>query len=116
MNDSERDVLIEFYAPWCGHCKQLEPKYTELGEKLAEESGITIAKMDATANDVAKPYEVSGFPTIYFAPKGSKNSPKRYSGGREVDDFLKYLAKEATNELSGFDRDGKKKKKKKTEL
>lgn len=116
VNDSERDVLIEFYAPWCGHCKQLEPKYTELGEKLAEESGITIAKMDATANDVAKPYEVSGFPTIYFAPKGSKNSPKRYSGGREVDDFLKYLAKEATNELSGFDRDGKKKKKKKTEL
>lgn len=37
-------------------------------------------------------------------------------GGREVDDFLKYLAKEASNELSGFDRDGKKKKKKKTEL
>ena len=40
-------------------------------------------------------------------------------GGREVDDFVKYLAKEATNELQGFDRNGKKKggkKKKKTEL
>ncbi|XP_062595206.1 protein disulfide-isomerase A3-like [Saccostrea cucullata] len=115
VNDPERDVLIEFYAPWCGHCKQLEPKYNELGEKLAEEPGITIAKMDATANDVAKPYEVSGFPTIYFAPKGSKDSPRKYSGGREVDDFLKYLAKESTDELNGYKRDGKKKKKK-TEL
>lgn len=35
VNDPERDVLIEFYAPWCGHCKQLEPKYTELGEMVS---------------------------------------------------------------------------------
>ncbi|KAK3096713.1 hypothetical protein FSP39_002612 [Pinctada imbricata] len=118
VNDEDKDVLIEFYAPWCGHCKNLEPKYKELAEKLADEPGITIAKMDATANDVAKPYEVSGFPTIYFAPKGSKNNPRKYNGGREVDDFLKYLAKESSDELLGFNRNGKKKKggQKKSEL
>jgi protein disulfide isomerase family A protein 3 len=40
--------------------------------------------MDATANDVPKEYEVHGFPTIYFAPKNSKDSPRKY----EVKIFL----------------------------
>jgi protein disulfide isomerase family A protein 3 len=116
VNDPTKDVLIEFYAPWCGHCKSLAPKYEELATKLKEETDIVIAKMDATANDVPKPYEVRGFPTIYYAPKGSKSSPQTFEGGREVDDFIKFLAKESTEPLSGYTRDGKKVKGKKTEL
>jgi protein disulfide isomerase family A protein 3 len=108
VNDDSRDVLIEFYAPWCGHCKTLAPKYDELAAKLSKESGITIAKMDATANDVPSYYDVKGFPTIYFAPKNSKQSPRIYEGGREVEDFIKFLAKEATEPLNGWDRSGKK--------
>ncbi|CAF3456254.1 unnamed protein product [Rotaria socialis] len=112
VNDDTKDVLIEFYAPWCGHCKSLAPKYDELAKKLKKETNIVIAKMDATENDVPPAYEVQGFPTIYFAPKNSKSSPRRYEGGREVDDFIKYLAKEATEPLNGYDRNGSKKSKK----
>jgi protein disulfide isomerase family A protein 3 len=113
VNDDTKDVLIEFYAPWCGHCKSLAPKYEELAQKLKDDQDIVIAKMDATANDVPKPYEVRGFPTLYFSPKGSKSNPKKYEGGREVDDFIKYLAREASTPLTNYSRDGKKIKTKK---
>ncbi|KAJ7998373.1 hypothetical protein DPEC_G00222030 [Dallia pectoralis] len=110
VNSEDKDVLIEFYAPWCGHCKSLEPKWKELGEKLANDPNIVIAKMDATANDVPSQYEVRGFPTIYFAAAGQKMSPKKYEGGREIPDFLSYLKKEATNPLVAEDEKPKKKK------
>uniref|UniRef100_A0A8C4UUR6 Protein disulfide-isomerase n=2 Tax=Falco TaxID=8952 RepID=A0A8C4UUR6_FALTI len=118
VNAEDKDVLIEFYAPWCGHCKNLEPKYKELGEKLSKDPNIIIAKMDATANDVPSPYEVRGFPTIYFAPAGKKQSPKKYEGGREVSDFISYLKREATNTpvLQEEDKTKKSKKKAKEDL
>ncbi|KAG6797316.1 protein disulfide-isomerase A3 [Apis mellifera caucasica] len=115
VTNNDKDTLIEFYAPWCGHCKKLAPVYDELGEKLANED-VEIIKFDATANDVPGPYEVRGFPTLYWAPKNSKNNPVKYEGGRELDDFIKYIAKHATNELKGFDRKGKSVKPKSDEL
>lgn len=110
VNDDSKDVLIEFYAPWCGHCKSLAPKYDELAQKLkdAGDDNVVIAKMDATANDVPSPYEVRGFPTLYFAPAGSKSSPKKYEGGREVDDFLKYLAREVKGGIKAGQKKNKK--------
>uniref|UniRef100_A0AAZ3P462 Protein disulfide-isomerase A3 n=1 Tax=Oncorhynchus tshawytscha TaxID=74940 RepID=A0AAZ3P462_ONCTS len=112
VNEEDKDVLIEFYAPWCGHCKSLEPKWKELGEKLSSDPNIVIAKMDATANDVPSQYEVRGFPTIFFSPAGQKMSPKKYEGGREVSDFMSYLKEEATNPLVAQEEETSKKKKK----
>jgi len=107
VTKSEKDVLVEFYAPWCGHCKKLTPIYDELGQKMADEA-VEIVKMDATANDVPAGFDVRGFPTIFWVKKGDK--PVSYNGGRELDDFVKYIAKAATSELKGFDRKGKAKK------
>ncbi|XP_068565889.1 protein disulfide-isomerase A4 [Cebidichthys violaceus] len=96
--DKEKDVLIEFYAPWCGHCKKLEPDYLALGKKYKGEKNLVIAKMDATANDVPnESFKTEGFPTIYFAPSNSKQNPIKFEGGdRTVEGFSTFLEKHST--------------------
>ncbi|CAH8529387.1 unnamed protein product [Heterobilharzia americana] len=111
VNDEKKDVMVVFHAPWCGHCKSLMPKYEEAAKKLKDEPNLILAAMDATANDVHPPYEVTGFPTIYFVPRAKKSSPMPYQGGRTTEDIIKFLAREATEELSSYDRSGNEKKK-----
>lgn len=96
--DPKKDVLIEFYAPWCGHCKQLEPVYTALGKKYKGHKSLVIAKMDATANDVTSDrYKVEGFPTIYFAPSGDKKNPIKFEdGNRDLEHLSKFVEQHAT--------------------
>ena len=94
--DDDKDVLIELYAPWCGHCQTLAPKLVELAEKLESNTNVVIAKMDATANDFPESFIVEGFPTIYWVPAGGKDKPVGYDGGREVKDFMRFIQKHAT--------------------
>ena len=88
--DNDNDVLMEFYAPWCGHCKKLTPIYEELAQALKDVTGLTIAKMDSTANEVDG-VEIKGYPTLKFYPRGSKNAPVDYEGGRDLDGFKTWL-------------------------
>ena len=81
--------LVEFYAPWCGHCKQLTPIWDELGEKYKDHETIVIAKMDSTANELEE-VKVQGFPTIKLFKKGT-NEIVDYNGDRTVAGFTKFL-------------------------
>ena len=90
--DDEKDVLVEFYAPWCGHCKSLAPKYDELAEKFAGVDTVVIAKMDATENEVDHPdVQVSGFPTLKFFPANSGGKVIDFEGARETDAMYEFV-------------------------
>lgn len=68
--DKSKDVLVEFYAPWCGHCKQLAPIYDQLAEKFQDSKEIVIAKIDSTANELEHT-KINSFPTIKLYKKES---------------------------------------------
>jgi len=91
VKDSNKNVLVEFYAPWCGHCKKLAPDYDKVASIFGSEPDVVIAKMDATEHKT-KPgeYGVSGYPTLKWFPKDDK-SGKDYSGGRSIEDFVTFI-------------------------
>ncbi|CAM4501269.1 unnamed protein product [Leuciscus chuanchicus] len=88
--DETKNVFVEFYAPWCGHCQQLVPVWDALGEKYKDHEDIIIAKMDATENDV-EDVIIQGFPTIKYFPAGTEKKIVDYDGNRDLETFSKFL-------------------------
>jgi protein disulfide-isomerase A1 len=79
---ARRHAMVEFYAPWCGHCRALAPDYAAAATHLAtlDNLDVALAKVDATDEaELAEQYGVQGFPTLLFFIDGVH---KDYTGER----------------------------------
>lgn len=82
-------VCLSEDAPWCGHCKEFEPIYAEVAEKLKEEgAGMRLAKVDAIEEkELADEFEVGSFPTLKVFINGERKLPLDYTG-RDAETFI----------------------------
>lgn len=91
---ANKDVLLEIYAPWCGHCKKLAPEFEKVAQKIRKEGledMITIAKMDGTTNDSpVDSISWEGFPTLYYIKAGT-SEPIPFNAGRDAKSIWKWI-------------------------
>jgi len=105
--DSDELWLVEFYAPWCGHCQRLEPEWKKAASNLKGIANVAAVNMDAHSS-VGAPYGIRGFPTIKIFGY-DKSSPKDYQGARTADAITDQAMKALKDMVSDRASGGKKK-------
>nr|XP_054755172.1 protein disulfide-isomerase A6 homolog [Lytechinus pictus] len=97
---SKEGFLVEFFAPWCGHCQRLAPEFAKAATEL--KGKIKLGALDATAHTViASRFQVKGYPTLKYFPAGAKdfNSAVDYTGGRTASDIVAWGLEKAADSV-----------------
>lgn len=86
VKESNKVVLVDFYADWCGPCKMFAPVF----EEASQESDINFIKLNVDEySDIAREYGVMTIPTIILFKNG--NEIKRFTGFMPKDELIKFL-------------------------
>ncbi|KAG9508914.1 Protein disulfide-isomerase A6-like protein [Fragariocoptes setiger] len=84
------NIMVEFYAPWCGHCKAFAPEYVKIARKLKNRNAnVVVAKIDANEERaIGQQYGIQGFPTLKLF---KRQQPTDYDGARSVGAVVDWL-------------------------
>ncbi|ORM40338.1 Protein disulfide-isomerase [Babesia sp. Xinjiang] len=96
--DSDRDVLMLFFSPWCGHCHQAKRVFRELGRRLQGIDSVVVAKFDAYNNEVENT-TFTAYPTILLYQHGAKHNPIEYVGELTIEALAKFLESECRRDV-----------------
>ena len=91
--DETKHVLVEFFAPWCGHCKKFAPEYEGVAKVYDDEPEVVIAKLDGSVHQkILRKYDIKTFPTLIWFPKDQKYGVDDVNEiPRNKEDIVKYV-------------------------
>ncbi|CAM9756350.1 unnamed protein product [Scytosiphon promiscuus] len=101
VKEEGKDVMLEFYAPWCGHCQALKPVYAKVASEVADMPSVVVAKMNADAHTPPAEFKLESYPTLLFLKAGDKSNPIAYGGPRDKDALVAFIRENATPAAAG---------------